>query len=185
MRSRRTVSSGFPQSFRGEIQRTHFVAYRCGIPPIEPCALIFALRQATTELLPALLTPPRLAAFPSLHPSGQLPGTPDSSDLRGPMSRWHAFIDLCVAHHLPAGGRVTGWVSYAALCIIFVSLLFLPFSTILRVSCARTRNTSHSSIIGEETKVRDRLRMFSSNGTIASRRMKTLKWAIGREEEWE
>ncbi|CAM9858431.1 unnamed protein product, partial [Scytosiphon promiscuus] len=40
-----------------------------------------------------------------------LPGTPDSSDLRGPVSRWHAFIDLCVAHHLPIGGRITGYLA--------------------------------------------------------------------------
>eukprot|EP00903_Cladosiphon_okamuranus_P006303 g6181.t1 len=40
-----------------------------------------------------------------------LPGTPDSSDLRGPVSRWHTFIDLCVSHHLPIGGRITGYLA--------------------------------------------------------------------------
>ncbi|CAM9306282.1 unnamed protein product [Ectocarpus sp. 12 AP-2014] len=40
-----------------------------------------------------------------------LPDTPDSSDLRGPASRWHAFIDLCAAHHLPVGGRITGYLA--------------------------------------------------------------------------
>ncbi|CAN0319876.1 unnamed protein product, partial [Hapterophycus canaliculatus] len=40
-----------------------------------------------------------------------LPGTPDSSDLRGPVSRWHAFIDLCITHHLPIGGRITGYLA--------------------------------------------------------------------------
>ncbi|CAM9137054.1 unnamed protein product [Choristocarpus tenellus] len=40
-----------------------------------------------------------------------LPGTPDSSDLKGPTSRWHAFIDLCVAHHLLPGGRITGYLA--------------------------------------------------------------------------
>ena len=44
-----------------------------------------------------------------LSPIGEkLPGTPNSSDLRGPVSRWHTFIDLCVSHHLPIGGRITG-----------------------------------------------------------------------------
>ncbi|CAM9932398.1 unnamed protein product [Discosporangium mesarthrocarpum] len=37
-----------------------------------------------------------------------LPGTPDSEALEGPTSRWNAFIDLCVTHHLNAGGRITG-----------------------------------------------------------------------------
>lgn len=40
-----------------------------------------------------------------------LPGTPESADLRGPVSRWHAFIDLCVGHHLPVGGRITGYLA--------------------------------------------------------------------------
>lgn len=75
------------------------------------------VRQATKCNTPPFLhthLPARLCSS-SVYPTPnsviwmkKLPGTPDSSDLRGPVSRWHAFIDLCVSHHLPIGGRITG-----------------------------------------------------------------------------
>ncbi|CAM9514845.1 unnamed protein product [Phaeothamnion confervicola] len=40
-----------------------------------------------------------------------LPGAPDAEEDAGGSSRWHAFAELCAAHHLKPGGRITGYMA--------------------------------------------------------------------------